>query len=57
MSTLIALEKKYKEIKFSPDWLRSFKGYENFSDNQAETEIKKLEQLSTIICGHIRNTS
>tara|TARA_R110002012_G_scaffold134120_1_gene287347 strand:- start:1307 stop:1480 length:174 start_codon:yes stop_codon:yes gene_type:complete len=57
MSVLIQLEKKYKEEKISPEWLRTFKGYESYTDEEAESELKKLEQLSALICRHLRNTS
>jgi hypothetical protein len=57
MSILLALEKKYKEKNISSEWLRTFKGYESYTDEEAENEIKKLEQLSALICRHLCNTS
>lgn len=54
MSTLI-IETKNRKIGL--DWLRKFKGFENYSDQEAERELKELDELSRIICQHIQNTS
>lgn len=54
MSILIVEKEKRK---FSPDWLRNFQGFENYTDEKAVKEIKELETLSEIICQHIQNTS
>lgn len=51
------LKVKKKKITISPDWLRKFNGFENYSDQKAKIELKELDELSKIICQHIQNTS
>ncbi len=54
MSTL---KVKKGKRNISPDWLRKFKGFENYNDQKAEKELKELDELSRILCQHIHNTN
>ncbi len=42
---------------FNATWLKQFKGFENYSDEQAEAVVATLKELATIACRHIQNTS
>ncbi|WP_157366636.1 hypothetical protein [Aquimarina agarilytica] len=42
---------------FNATWLKKFKGFENYSDKQAEETVKVLQELAAIACRHIQNTS
>lgn len=50
MSTSIIEKKKYK-----PEWLRKFKGFENYTEEQADKELEKLELLASIMAQHLQN--
>ncbi|WP_452223727.1 hypothetical protein [Lacinutrix chionoecetis] len=50
MSTSIVKKKKYK-----PEWLRKFKGFENYTEEEADKELEKLELLASIMAQHLQN--
>lgn len=35
----------------NPDWLRKFKGYEHYTDEQAMDELRSLDLLADILLG------
>jgi len=37
--------------------LKSFKGFENYSEEQATSTIKILEEFAQLLCTHIQNTN
>ncbi len=39
--------------KMTPDRLRTFSGFENYTDNQAEDTIEELEKFANIIVRHV----
>lgn len=54
MSTTIVDKNKKK---YKPDWLRKFKGFESYTEAQAEKELEKLELLASIMSQHLQNIS
>lgn len=46
-----------EKSSFNATWLKEFKGFENYSDKQAEEVINTLQELAQIVCRHIYNTS
>ena len=57
MPTLTTRKKEHQKKSFTPEWLRSFKGFENYSDTKAQHEIEQLKELAVIICRELQNTS
>lgn len=51
-ANLNVIEKKYNE-----KWLKSFQGFENYSEKESKTTIKQLEMLADVVCTHFMNTS
>lgn len=35
--------------KYSPDWLRQFKGYEHYTDEQATSELNSIDLLADML--------
>jgi hypothetical protein len=45
-----------KSSRWTPERLRQFKGFENFSDEEAERAIETIERLARILLSiHMRN--
>ncbi|WP_299244078.1 hypothetical protein [uncultured Aquimarina sp.] len=49
--------KKLKEQKMTPERLRTFTGFENISDKEAQQTIDSLEQLCEAIYKHVITNS
>lgn len=43
------LPSKHTPVKYSPDWLRSFKGCEHYSDQEATEVLQSLKILAGIL--------
>jgi hypothetical protein len=57
MSNSIVVEKQNQRRTYSTEWLKSFKGFEHYSEKEAEEVIRNLEDVATIVCTHLINTS
>ncbi len=57
MSKSIVVNPLQKEKNYNVQWLRTFEGFEDYSEEQAERELISLKGLSEIICQHLLNTS
>ena len=43
--------------KMTAERLCSFKGFENYTNSEANTIIEQLERLAQIVCNHVQNTN
>lgn len=57
MSKTTAVEQQEVHQKFNTEWLKTFEGFENYSDEQAEEELASLKKLANILALHLLNTS
>jgi len=57
MSEAIAVKQQVEEQKYNEEWLKSFKGFENYSKEESKRIIKQLEMLAEVVCMHFMNTS
>tara|TARA_Y100001963_G_C6738356_1_gene427576 strand:+ start:220 stop:393 length:174 start_codon:yes stop_codon:yes gene_type:complete len=57
MSEVNAVEQQEKKNKFNAKWLKTFKGFEDYSEEQAIEELASLKNLAEILCQHLLNTS
>lgn len=57
MTSLITKKNNNKNVSLDSEWLRTFKGFENYSEYEAENTIITLQKLANIACRHIINTS
>jgi hypothetical protein len=57
MSNSIVVEKQNQRRTYSTEWLKSFKGFEHYSEKEAEEVIRNLEVLGEVICKHLMNSS
>lgn len=57
MLEAIADKQSQKEEKHTKEWLKSFDGFEGYSNEQAEEELSSLKTFAEIVCQHLLNTS
>lgn len=57
MSKAIAVKQQVEEQKYNEEWLKSYKGFENYSKEELEKTIQQLEMLADVVCIHFMNTS
>ncbi len=57
MSKAIAGKQKVKEEKYNDEWLKSFVGFEDISEEESNRIVKELEMLAEVVCIHFMNTS
>lgn len=57
MSKAIAVKQKVKEEKYNDEWLKSFVGFEDISEEESKRIVKELEMLAEVVCIHFMNTS
>lgn len=57
MQSIDVKKEKYKEVtknKMSVERLKSFKGFENVNEDDADEIIKNLEQFALILCKQVQ---
>ena len=50
-------KKEEKQSRFNSEWLQKFRGFENYSNEEANRTIKQLEMFADVVCRHFMNTS
>jgi hypothetical protein len=56
MSNLI-VEPKQKNRIFNSTWLRTYQGFEDCSEEDAERIVEQLLALANIVCDHVQKGS
>lgn len=57
MLEVIANKQSEENKKYNEEWLKTFKGFENYSKEQAEKELNSLIEFAEILCQQLLNTS
>ena len=57
MSEIIAAKQSTTKQKYNEEWLKTFKGFDSYSEEESKKTIKQLEMLADVICQHFVNTS
>ena len=57
MSKSVAQKQIRAKRELNIEWLKSFEGFENYSEQQAEQELSSLKKLAELVCRHLINTS
>jgi len=50
-------ELKQKNGTFDSTWLKTYNGFEDYTEEDAEKTVEQLRQLANIVCGHVQKTS
>ncbi|WP_165776551.1 hypothetical protein [Maribacter sp. 4G9] len=50
------LEPKQKKGTFNSTWLKTFNGFEDYSEEEAERILEQLRELANIVCRHVQKT-
>ncbi|WP_157517949.1 hypothetical protein [Flagellimonas lutaonensis] len=48
------IELKQKKRTFNSTWLKTYKGFEGYSEEEAENIIEQLQKLADIVCNHVQ---
>ncbi|RYC51045.1 hypothetical protein DN53_15530 [Flagellimonas olearia] len=51
------IELKRKNRTFNSTWLRTYKGFEDCPEEEAEKIVEQLRELANIVCGHVQKGS
>ncbi|GMN07367.1 hypothetical protein MTsPCn5_27560 [Croceitalea sp. MTPC5] len=51
------LEPKQKNKKFNSVWLKTYEGFEDYSEEDAERIVEQLLALANIVCDHVQKVS
>jgi len=51
------LEPKQKNKKFNSEWLKTYEGFENYLEEDAEKIVEQLQALANIVCDHVQKGS
>jgi len=51
------VEPKQKNKIFNSTWLRTFQGFEDCPEEDAERIVEQLLALANIVCGHVQKGS
>ena len=51
------LEPKQKNKIFNSTWLQTYKGFEDYSEEDAEKIVEQLQALANIVCDHVQKGS
>lgn len=54
-TTIVETQKNNKDYDF--EWLKTYEGFENCSEEEAKDTINTLKELAEIVCMHLFNTS
>ncbi|WP_180272345.1 hypothetical protein [Maribacter sp. 4U21] len=52
----VLIEPKQKNGTFNSTWLKTFKGFEDYSEEEAERILDQLRELANIVCCHVQKT-
>jgi NADPH-dependent 7-cyano-7-deazaguanine reductase QueF len=47
---------KRKNGTFNSTWLKTYKGFEEYSEEEAERILEQLRELANIVCRHAQKT-
>jgi len=50
-------EPKQKNKIFNSTWLKTYKGFEDYSEEDAEKIVEQLQALANIVCDHVQKGS
>lgn len=48
------IEQRQKNRTFNSTWLKTFKGFEDYSEEEAEKILEQLRELTNIVCRHVQ---
>jgi heme-binding NEAT domain protein len=48
------IEQRQKNRTFNSTWLKTFKGFEDYSEKEAEKILEQLRELTNIVCRHVQ---
>ncbi|MEA1786781.1 hypothetical protein U1E44_11810 [Arenibacter sp. GZD96] len=48
---------KRKKGTFNSTWLKTFNGFEEYSEEEAERTLEQLQKLANIVCRHVQQGS
>lgn len=57
MSKSVAQKQTGAKHELNAEWLKSFNGFEDHSEEQVEQELNSLKKLAELVCRHLINTS
>lgn len=55
LNSIIELKRKNKV--FNSTWLKTYKGFEEYSEEDAERIVAQLQKLANIVCDHVQKES
>ncbi|MEL6975875.1 MAG: hypothetical protein AAGL29_10835 [Bacteroidota bacterium] len=50
------IQLKQNKRTFNSTWLKTFKGFEGYSEEEAENIIQELQKLANIVCEHVQKS-
>jgi hypothetical protein len=51
------IELKQKKRTFNSTWLKTYEGFEDYTEEHAEKIVEQLQQLANIVCDHVQKGS
>jgi HEPN domain-containing protein len=51
------IELKQKNRTFNSTWLKTYEGFEDYTEEDAEKIVEQLQKLANIVCDHVQKTS
>ncbi|WP_318311582.1 MULTISPECIES: hypothetical protein [Flagellimonas] len=48
------IELKRKNRTFNSTWLKTYKGFEDYTEEDAEKIVEQLRELADIVCRHVQ---
>jgi hypothetical protein len=48
------IEPRQKSRTFNSTWLKTYKGFEDYSEEEAEKILEQLRELANIVCRHVQ---
>jgi len=48
------VELKQKNKIFNSAWLRTYEGFEDYSEEDAEKTVEQLQEIANIVCDHVQ---
>jgi len=54
-NSIVELKRKHKI--FNSTWLKTYKGFEEYSEEDAERIVAQLQKLANIVCNHVQKES
>ena len=50
------IEPRQKNRTFNSTWLKTYKGFEDCSEEEAKKIVEQLRELADIVCRHVQRT-